>query len=435
MTPTIRLRLIAKGLIVKAFLLVTLSCGSDDSNSPTFNQDVKPILAAKCEGCHNPEGIGPFDLLTFNDASVHAAQSLKAIKENIMPPWKPVDNCNDYKGNFDITDEETAIIEAWINSGKKEGSPLEEPIPLEFERPSLSRVDLELPMEMPYTMNNATDDYRCFPLAWPMETTQYVSGFQAIPGNTKTVHHVIAYLVEPGGEAVYTALDDAEEGPGYTCYGGSGGPANTWIGTWVPGSFGSDMPAGTGIKVEPGSTIILQVHYNQLSGSPSSPDPDLTTLNLKLDETVEKEAAIAPWANPSWLSGFMPIDANDPNASHSFSFDPTQIYSDGKPMTIYSSGLHMHELGSAGKLSIERASGSEDCVLEISDWDFRWQGSYDLETTMVINPGDRLRLDCSWDNSAQNQRVVDGQPMPPRNLNWGDGTQDEMCLSGVYWTQ
>lgn len=94
----------------------------------------------------------------------------------------------------------------------------------------------------------------------------------------------------------------------------------------------------------------------------------------------------------------------------------------------------MHELGSAGKMTIDRSDGSEDCILEISDWDFRWQGDYELLESMTFNPGDQLRIDCEWDNSAENQRVVDGQPLPPQNLNWGDGTQDEMCLGGFYWT-
>lgn len=416
-------------------MISTLACGSDEGARVTFHQDVKPILTAKCEGCHKPDGIGPFDLQSFSDASVHATKSLKAMKDDIMPPWKPSDDCNNYKGNFDVTDEEIKVIEEWINNGKVEGSASEENIPVDFERPSLSRVDLEMPMDTAYTMKNIADDYRCFPLSWPMDTTQYVSGFQAIPGNTKTVHHVIAFLAEPGEEDTYQAMDDAEEGPGYTCYGGPGGPANTWIGSWVPGSFGNDMPAGTGIKIEPGSTIILQVHYNQIAGSTSSPEPDLTALNLKLDTTVEKEGAIAPWANPNWLRGSMPIAANDPNAKHDFSFDPTMVYGSGESITIHGAGLHMHELGSSGKLSIERADGTDDCILEIPDWDFRWQGSYDLMETMVLNPGDQLRIDCSWNNSAQNQRIVDGQPLPPRNLNWGDGTQDEMCLGGVYWTQ
>ena len=415
--------------------LATLACSSDDSEEVTFHRDVRPILETKCSGCHNPDGIGPFDLLTFQDANVHGLRSLSAIKQDTMPPWKPENDCNQYKGNYDITEAETDVIEAWLNQGKKEGQESDYVVPDPLERPSLSRVDLELPMPVPYTMKNIADDYRCFPIEWPEETTTYVSGFEAIPGNTKTVHHVIAFLAGPGQRAVYQGFDDAEEGPGYTCFGGPGGPSNTWIGSWVPGSLGTDLPSGTGIKIEPGSTVVLQVHYNQLSGSPSAPDADLTALNFKLDSSVEKEGAIMPWANPAWLSGFMPIAANDPNATHGFSFDPTQnVLTDNEPLLIHNAGLHMHELGSAGKMSIERADGSVDCILEISDWDFRWQGDYQLLESMTLNPGDQLRIDCEWDNSAENQRVIDGQPLPPMNLNWGDGTQDEMCLGGFYWT-
>ena len=54
---------------------------------------------------------------------------------------------------------------------------------------------------------------------------------------------------------------------------------------------------------------------------------------------------------------------------------------------------------------------------------------------MQLNPGDRLGLECHWDNSAGNQPFVDGQRVPPRELNWGEGTDDEMCLGGLYVTQ
>ena len=416
-------------------LLCTLACGSDELSDVTFHKDLRPILETKCAGCHKPDGIGPFDLLTYEDAKVHGIESLRAVKQDIMPPWKPMDECNQYKGNIDITDEEIEVLDRWIAQGQKEGAASDYSEPVALDLPSLSRVDLELPMPEPYTMKNIADDYRCFPIEWPENSTTYVSGFEAIPGNTKTVHHVIAFLAEPGQRDVYQGFDDAEEGPGYTCYGGPGGPSNTWIGSWVPGSFGRDMPIGTGIKIEPGSTIVLQVHYNQLAGSPSAPEPDLTTLDFRLEDSVEREGAIMPWANPAWLSGFMPIDANDPNASHSFSFDPTlNVLTANESFTIHNAGLHMHELGSAGKMTIDRSDGSEDCILEISDWDFRWQGDYELLESMTFNPGDQLRIDCEWDNSAENQRVVDGQPLPPQNLNWGDGTQDEMCLGGFYWT-
>ena len=41
---------------------------------------------------------------------------------------------------------------------------------------------------------------------------------------------------------------------------------------------------------------MLQVHYNLTN---NNGQPDQTSIDFKLDDTVDKEALIQPWANPS----------------------------------------------------------------------------------------------------------------------------------------
>ena len=41
---------------------------------------------------------------------------------------------------------------------------------------------------------------------------------------------------------------------------------------------------------------------------------------------------------------------------------------------------------------------------------------------------DEVEITCTYDNSAANQPVVDGQPREPAQVGWGDGSYDEMCL-------
>ncbi|MDI3289600.1 hypothetical protein [Polyangium sp. 15x6] len=38
------------------------------------------------------------------------------------------------------------------------------------------------------------------------------------------------------------------------------------------------------------------------------------------------------------------------------------------------------------------------------------------------------------DHTAENQPVVDGVKMPPKDVPWGEGTTDEMCLGTFYLT-
>lgn len=436
MSCRIGLLVIASGLAFAA-----VGCGGDDggggdgdaATGPTYYQDVKPLVDAKCVGCHNPDGIAPFSLTTYDELVEMSGVALVNVENRTMPPWPPNADCNQYFGDRSLTDAQIDLFRAWVDGGRLMGDANAEAPPLDTEQVRLSRVDKTLTMPVEYTPQTTPDypdEYRCFVIPWTETADKFVTGFRAVPGNPKVVHHVIAFYAQPSEVAQYQALDDGEAGPGYTCFGGSGGPSRTWVGAWAPGSLGSDMPAGTGLKVQPGSAIILQVHYNVLT---AGPQPDLTRVEMKLDDTVAKTATIQPWANPNWLdSQLMKIPAGEADVMHSFEFDTTFVT--GGPFTIWSAGLHMHTLGTHATASIVRADGTNECLLQIDDWNFHWQGSYALRTPPVFNPGDKLRVECHWDNSPSNQPMIGGQPKVPEDVYWGEGTGDEMCLSMFYIT-
>ncbi len=403
------------------------SGGALDPPEVTYWTDIKPILDGRCVACHHDGGIGPFTLETYEDAAAWAVASLAAIDSGAMPPWPPADGCNSFVGVRELTADQVETLATWIDLQTPEGDPATQGAPLPDVAPGLSRVDASIPMPEAYTPVQSPDDYRCFLVDWPAEydTTTYVTGFRAVPGDDAIVHHVIAFLATPDQKDAYAELDAAEDGPGYTCFGGTGGPSRTWLGGWAPGSAGTDLPEGLGLEVPPGSQVILQVHYNTTSAAPA---PDLTAVEFKVDAEVETVAHVMPWTDPSWLApGGMMIPAGDADVAHAFDYDPTTLA--GGPLVVWSAALHMHQLGRAGTLSVTRASGETECLLQIDDWDFHWQGSYGFVDPIRIEPGDELHLECHWDNSAANQ----AGSAEPKDVQWGEGTGDEMCL-GVLLT-
>jgi hypothetical protein len=432
-----------------AMIAATAACGGSDDDGPgddggddgapavTYYKDVKPLVDAKCAGCHAPDGIAPFSLLTLDDVDRRAELMLDAIEADIMPPWPPNADCNEYHADRSLSPAQKALFRAWVDGGRAPGDASNPGAPHDVERVQLSRVDAELSMAAAYTPDtNAqkSDDYRCFVIPWEETTTRYITGFRAVPGNPKVVHHVIAFLAEPSQVAFFQDKDEDEAGDGYTCFGGAGGPGggrnDHWLGSWAPGSLGSDAPAGTGLRIEPGSAVILQVHYNVLS---AAAEPDQTKVQFRLDDTVDSEATIQPWANPSWLSGSMPIPAGAADTMHAFQVDATQAPTQGGPFVIHTAGLHMHQLGTRITASVVRANGATECLLQIDDWNFHWQGSYALRRSVEFQRGDALRVECHWDNSPENQPIINGTRRVPQDVNWGEGTTDEMCL-GIFYT-
>ncbi len=410
----------------------TTSDGETTAAEPafTYHRDIRPVIAASCEQCHTPGNIAPFPLTSYEE--VYELRELVALSmlNRQMPPWLAAPDCRAYEHDPSLSQETLDMVETWVAEGAPEGDPddyVAPPPPPSTELPS---VDYALTMPEAYTPVGAPDDYRCFIIDWPAESDTYVTGFRAVPGAVEEVHHAIAFALPPEKLAEYDALDAADPGIGYECFGGPGGeigsPADigVWLGAWAPGAAPSIYPEGTGLRIPAGSKIILQVHYNVPADGAV---PDQSGVELMVADEVEREAFMMLWADIEWLFGQMPIPAGSPSTVHTWEFDPTAVMSfltdvipGGVPIEIHSVTHHMHTVGVRGTHAIRRQGGDE-CLLQIPRWDFNWQDGFVLSEPATLSPGDRLHLECEYDNSAGDS-----------DLNWGDGTGDEMCL-GIYY--
>ena len=412
---------------------------TDGAPALTNHPDAKAVLDAKCAGCHRPGDIAPFALDTYAAASAIAPALPAAIEARTMPPWSPDNACRAYAHDRSLSDAERQLLLDWIALGAPEGDPADAPAPP--APPPPIDYDIELALPVAYTPTIAPDEYRCFLLPWPEDQDSFVTAFAVTPDSRQIVHHVIAYVIPPAAVPDYQALDDADPDPGYLCYGGPGGPgsgaSSAWLGAWVPGQAGGEMPAGTGVHVAPGSMIAVQMHYHSCPGAP----PDRSMIQVRTAQAVEREAVVLPFTNPKWIQGTEPmlIPAGDAEVVHTFEADPANFlaflfpdgpFRPGEPIVVHQAGLHMHTLGT--RASIRAVGAADTCVLDLPRWDFNWQGNYELAEPAVLQPGDKLRLECQWDNSAANQPVLDGAPLAPQDVLWGEGTGDEMCLGILY---
>jgi Copper type II ascorbate-dependent monooxygenase, N-terminal domain/Copper type II ascorbate-dependent monooxygenase, C-terminal domain len=424
--------------------------GSTDGGAPalTYHRDARAIIEARCTACHRDGDIAPFPLTTYEEVELMVGAMAGAIASGEMPPWQPADGCNSYGDDFSLRDQERETLLAWLGSGAPAGDPADY-VPPELQADPF-RPDITLQMPESYTPSaDVHDDYRCFLLEWTETAPMYITGAQIQPDQRGMVHHVIIYEAEPDTVETVRAIDEAEAGPGYTCYGGplTEAARDTRLGqimAWVPGQPGASFPAGTGIRVEPGSLLIMQMHYNV---DHAVPGPDQSRVSFSLAPEVERPAVLQLFTNPAWLrSGGMPIPADDSDVTHLADMDIDLFLSalgladdiglePGGNVVVHNVGMHMHELGTRGRVTLRRQSGVEECMLDIPDWDFHWQGGYELAAPMTVGPGDHVLLQCWWDNSAANQPLgEDDMPREPQYTEWGEGTGDEMCITGLYLT-
>jgi len=414
-----------------------------DKSALTYYKDIKPLLDKNCVSCHTKGCIGPFHLNDYKEVYKIRHLIANEVKSKRMPPWHAGEKCQDYLDNPSMSELEIKKIVDWVGTGGTEGKLADYTKPdnghLKPKSSGLSRVDLTLKPKVAYKGYKKPDDHRCFVMDWPLKEKTFVTGVQINPDNLNVVHHVIVVAIPPSQVQKLEKLEAEDEKPGYVCYGSPGrGLTTKSLGAWVPGAKQRDMPKGAGVTIEPGSKIIVQMHYNVTSGDAG---PDQTSVSFKVDDKIEREMLSYPVVNPLWIAAkTMNIPAGKSDVKHSHVIDTAKGFAgrftipEGKTATVYAATLHLHTRGKSARLWVERKGGGNACLLNIPRWDFNWQGRYYFKKPLELKSGDKVGIECHWDNTAKNQPTIDGKKITPRELNWGDGTHDEMCLGAFFYT-
>ena len=390
----------------------------------TYNAQVAPILAQNCVTCHRPGGVRSQTPLDTYTAASSLASTIKFYTENrLMPPWY-ADNsgsCSTYRDALWLTDEEIGLLGAWADDGAPEGIPTEEthePPPLASLQEPTTLVEMAnnyFPVE---SADFAQDDYRCFVVDPQIAETQFLTGFEVIPGNINIVHHVLLYrMTTTSGDALAVQKDAAELGEGYTCFGGPGLREEDYelVGGWAPGTGAVVFPDNSGIEIEPNHKMVMQLHYNFEDTAQS----DKTALKLKLEDSVTHQGYMRIVSD-----GSLSLAPGQSEVSHSYLIDSDDLTSGNYQINFWGLVPHMHQRGVSIRTEIVGADGSATCINDIPYWDFNWQWFYFYNESVPLLPGERVKLTCVYDTSADTSRV-----------NFGEGTNDEMCVLVMYGTR
>ena len=399
------------------FLAVILGGESSSARGQvvTFSKDIAPILFDQCATCHRPGGGAPFSLLTYDDARRRATLIGRVTARRYMPPWKAEPGFGNFAGERRLADAQLALIQQWVKGGSPEGDRRDLPVtpkwPGEWR---LGTPDLVVTMPEPYQLNaDGLDVFRTFVVRIPIAAGRFVKAFEFHPGTPAAVHHASIKIDRTRSSR---QLDDEEPGPGYEGGGGRNAafPDGHFL-AWTQGQLPYWLPEGMAWRLEPDSDLVVELHMMP-TGKP---------------ETVQASVGLFFTDQaPSRMSyivrlGSQTIDI--PAGQSAYSVKDRFVL----PVDVDVLGVqpHAHYLAKEIKAFARLPDGSTTWLLQIKDWDFKWQDVYRYREPVTLPKGTTLSMQYVYDNSSANIRNPN---RPPKRVTFGQTTSSEM---GNLWIQ
>ncbi len=188
------------------------------------------------------------------------------------------------------------------------------------------------------------------------------------------------------------------------------------VGVYAPGMNPWRYPAGTAMKIEAGSQLVIQMHYTP-NGRKQS-DKSYVGLKLLESEQVKEEVRYGMVINAAFEI--------PPHASSHEESARKLFLRDSYILNLFP---HMHFRGKSFRFEAEYPDGRREVLLDVPHYDFNWQLRYDLAKPVFMPKGSRLICTASYDNSADNPL----NPDPTQTVRFGLQSWEEM-LVGYYTT-
>ena len=440
--------IVGGGLIGIGMVVLWTGLGVGTASGPakvTFNRDVAPIFHQKCAECHRPGESAPFSTLTYKEVRPWVKSIRKQVLQREMPPWHADPHHGEFRNNRSLTDKELATIVAWVDGGAVEGEARDLPAAPAFTTGwGIGEPDVVLTIPEEHVYKAGADEYQYFDVPTNFTEDKYIRMAEARPGNRKIVHHIIAFIVPPGGptmaklttEQRFKAMESAlKNSPFYRdgylmrlksdqpviddgCAPGnelrSGGGEDSILAGYAPGRNVDIWEPGTAKKVPAGATIRFQIHYSNQTLGGDDVEKDRSMVGLVFAKEEPKQ--LVRTRSVGNMLFRIPAGAENHRVTACSTLREETI--------LYGLMPHMHLRGKAMEYKAIYPDGKSEVLLYVPNYSFAWQTNYELTTPKRLPAGSRLMVTGWFDNSAKNKF----NPDPTKDVRYGEPTYDEMML-------
>jgi hypothetical protein len=380
----------------------------------TFAKDVAPIIQKNCQGCHRPGEAAPFPMLTYEQTRPWAAAMKEAVRLRIMPPWFADPHFEKFSNDRSLAQKDIDTIVAWADAGAPEGDPKDMPRPMHFTS-GWAIPEPDVVFEMPLTYQipaRGTIEYQKIIIPTGFTEDKWIQFAEARPDNRAHVHHIIAFVREPGSHW----LEGEKPGTFFVAPKPKGDNVDTsalpsdFLVGYAPGQPPETLKPGQAKLIKAGSDIVFEIHYTT-DGAPST---DRSKVGLVFAKQPPRERVLTLSAT----NGTFRIPPGDPNHRVDAEF---VVNAQVKLLSLHP---HMHGRGKDFEYRLVYPTGNTETLLRVPNYKWHWQLWYTLANPIVLPKGTKIECTAHFDNSPNNPDNAD----PTKEVRWGDQSWDEMMV-------
>jgi hypothetical protein len=405
---------------------VTLARAGTVSAPVSFYKDVLPVLQKNCQTCHRPGEIAPASFLTYESTRPWAKAIKTAVLTKKMPPWFADPHFGKFANDRSLSEADIHTLVAWVDAGAPEGDSKQAPKPVEWvEGWRIGEPDAVISMPIEYHVPaSGTIDYQYIVIPTGFTEDKYVQLAEARPGNNKLVHHIIAFVREPGNpwmkdakpgvpyapkEPELSPEDQKKQEEAEAKLPGIPFPGDFLVG-YAPGTVPVAIKPGRAKLIKAGSDLVLQMHYtaNGTAGT------DISKIGLVFSKTPPAERMLT--INTANVVFSIPPGAPDTEVHAKMTLQ--------QDATLVNFLPHMHFRGISFEYRATYPNGEKEVLLRVPHYDFNWQLTYDLAREKKLPKGTVIECEAHFDNSPNNRF----NPDPTKEVHYGEQTWEEMMI-------
>jgi len=392
---------------------------SQDNADVTYAADVAIIIQNNCQVCHRAGGIGPMELITYEDVQRYAPLIKIKVRDRLMPPYYYDTDIGiqELQHDWRLSQEDINTVVAWVDQGAPLGDPADMPPPADLH----ATDDWSLAAEFGPPDLLAPSS----PIDIPAEGLDVwyrpIVEIQGLPENEERC--IKALQVKPRGDAV-TVVHHANSTFQLLQDDGSFRGTGARATEYAMGKLGEIIPDGVCRRIPAGSYVRWDIHmYPGGLGA--------TAANAVIEDNVVE---LGIWLHPADYEyeyrqdlvsyNFMEGQRElllPPNSG----FMTQGFRSWDHPVRIDSFQPHGHlRLRSASLEVFYPKTGRTEIIGMVSNWSATWHQSHIFEDQVapLIPTGAVVIMKQWFDNTSANPN----NPDPDQWVDYGQRTADEM---------